>query len=1085
MKRAYSKVVLVLGVALLMLTACGGKSGGGSTAAPATTGTISGKLFVGPTSTKTVVAAGAVVATGAVGKTSQPTPVQPAFVMGEAIVQFKSGSDLAVESARMIALFAADGLVQRSTIPLVHAVTFSSNITKDYRKGTLAASAARKQTLALIARLQADSLVQSVTPNHISQAQTVPNDPGYRLQWDYPAIGLEQAWDITTGSPNVIVAVLDTGIFPHPDLNANVIAGYDFISDPVNAGDGDGIDPNPAAVATIKEATHGTHVAGTIAAVSNNRVGVTGVAWQSKIMPIRVIGKGGVTDPDLINGIAYAADLANSSGTLPAKAANIINMSLGGAPVNSLMQQAIDAAVAAGVTVVAAAGNDALKGNPVNYPCAYNNVICVGAIAPNYTRSTFSEFNQFVDIVAPGGEQNLGSWANILSTVSLNGTPTYETMAGTSMASPHIAGVAALMLAANSALTPAQITQMLTSTAYDLGVAGKDNQYGYGVVNAYRAVALVKGLAITAPVLLAQPSSVQLDTATLSTPILIRNVGGGNITVSSATTNAAWLTASLNQTTTPATLTLTASPTGQSATILTTSVTVATSTGSKTIQVSFDNRATPDPGVITVELLDTNGKVVATTTTTKAKGYAYQFNNITPGNYDIDAMVDRDGSGKIDNWGEYSGTYPMLGSAKTIAVTAGSNATATNFQMHERDNTIKYDGNGQTPIRGAILARVKDAEGNPIAGAKVYIGSGAAGTGTSNTLGRATIFGTFSGAQTVTATAPGYTTLTYWKTNASYLTFSLDKITTANVALNITLTGLVSGETGVLFTDAGRQTFTATAATMTFATTQQNLTPFAISAITFNASGANHLFASSSITTGITAATNMTLAMANPPTWANFTGSIVYPAGNFDLTTVTPTAFGFIYRGLNQPVFINGYQSVSNKAAVSMRMAFTNSGSDPYGNAVGLIAVNGLGESSMVMQLGSLLPSSPTALPTTATAIMQDVPALVSPTAGNTTASVTPTFTWTNTFTPMLQLLSVLNPTTSQVVWELYADKTVSSITLPNIPTGGLKAVSNYQWNVDDGAFQGTFDFNNFNADLANQSMTALSESKTLAFVTP
>lgn len=175
----------------------------------------------------------------------------------------------------------------------------------------------------------------------------MPNDPKYSQQWHYPIMGLEQAWDITTGSANVIVAVLDTGIFPHPDLKANVIAGYDFVSDVYSAGDGNGIDPDPTAVATANDdAIHGTHVAGTIAAASNNRIGVAGVAWLSKIMPIRVLGSQGGRDSDIINGIAYAAGLANTSGTLPAKRADIINMSLGGTASSPLFQQAIDAAVA-------------------------------------------------------------------------------------------------------------------------------------------------------------------------------------------------------------------------------------------------------------------------------------------------------------------------------------------------------------------------------------------------------------------------------------------------------------------------------------------------------------------------------------------------------------------------------------------------------------------------------------------------------------------------------------------------------------------------------------------------------------------
>jgi len=384
---------------------------------------------------------------------------------------------------------------------------------------------------------------------------------------------------------------------------------------------------------------------------------------------------------------------------------------------------------------------------------------------------------------------------------------------GTSMATPHIAGVAALMLAANPALTPLQIEQMLTSTAYDLGTLGRDNEYGFGLVNAFHAVSFAKNGTLPGVPSLYVSKKVFLDTVVNTSNTSVLNMGGGVLSAISAAPNAAWLTATLNQTSAPATLSLTANPAGQPQTILTASVAVATNAGNKNIQVFFDNRPAPDPGLVTVELGDINGNTVATTTTSRAQGFAYQFNNIAPGNYYIVAGVDRDGNGTPgDNWGEYIGTYPLLGSFQQVSVTAGGNILATNFQLHKHDDSVQFDGNGQVPIRGAILARVKDAEGNPVAGAKVYIGNGATNSGATNALGQTTIFGAFNGPQTVTATAPGYSTLTYWQTNASYLTFSLEQLTTANVTLNVTLTGLITGETGVLFAgSAALQTFTATA----------------------------------------------------------------------------------------------------------------------------------------------------------------------------------------------------------------------------------------------------------------------------------
>ncbi|MDQ6954244.1 MAG: S8 family serine peptidase [Mariprofundaceae bacterium] len=1086
------KKVLILCIISCFLGACGqsGNSAGNGTSA--TTGSISGRLFVGPTSAQTLVVAGA-ISTGAVNNNVQTPAPTTDFVLGEVIVQFKSGSNINTETAQLEALFAADGLRQYNSIPIIHAIVFSSNIAKNTQRGVLGATEARQQTLSLIRRLQNMPNIQQVTANHIHKPQVIPNDPKYKQQWHYPLIGLEQAWDITTGSANVIVAVLDTGIFPHPDLKPNVIAGYDFISDPIRAGDGNGIDPDPTAIATGRDsAAHGTHVAGTIAAASNNRIGVTGVAWQSKIMPVRVIGLAGRgIEADVLNGIAYAAGLANSSGGTPPKAANIINLSLGSSRSSALFQQAIDTVTAAGLTVIAAAGNSALDGNPVLYPCAYNNVICVGAVSPNYRRATYSEFNRFIDIVAPGGEQSLTPQNGVLSTAWKNNRQDYQTLQGTSMATPHIAGIAALMLAVNPALSPTQLAQKLSSTALDLGLPGKDSEYGSGLVDAYAAVRLAMGLAATTPLLLAEPARTHLNLAALSSQTLIRNLGAGNISVSSARPNVTWLTTTLNRNTTPATLTMTANASGQAKTILAGSVAVSTSSGVKNIQVFFDNRPAPDPGVATVNLLDLFGNTVASTTTFKARGFVYQFNNIVPGDYLISAGTDRDGSGKPgDNWGEYTGSYPVSGSLAAVRSVANLQTTGINFQLHQSDDTVQFDGNGKAPIRGAILAQVTDAEGAPIAGAKVYIGDGTLGIGTSNALGRSTIFGGFSGSQTVTATATGYATLSYWQSNASYLSFSLQKQTTANVPLNVTLTGLTPGEKGILFAgNAGSQTFTATARQMLFNLSQKNNTPLAISAITYNALGAGHLFASATLPAGLIAAKNMILTMAVPTAWVNFLGSMIYPVGNFDLLSgVTQKALGFTYLGLNEPSFINGYQSIASPAVattnMTLNMARTTASLDPYGNAVGLMAVNGLGESSMAMQLGSLNSASGSTLSATATVTLMDVPALTLPVIGSVTASSTPTFTWTNTATPMMQRLRIVDPATQQVLWEIDMDSSISSVSLPKIPSGGLKRATNYQWGVDNMRFQ-SFDFNNFNATLTMQSTSDFSESQRRAFITP
>ncbi|MEJ2426892.1 MAG: S8 family serine peptidase, partial [Candidatus Thiodiazotropha sp.] len=213
--------------------------------------------------------------------------------------------------------------------------------------------------------------------------------------------------DITTGSSDVIVSVIDTGIlFGHPDAPARLVDGYDFISDPAASGDGDGIDNNPEdngdkTDAKANSSFHGPHVAGTVAANTNNSIGVAGVAWGVKVMPIRALGKGGGTAYDIAQSILYSAGLANDSGTTPSQRADIINMSLGGGSPNSTSQNAISAARNAGVIIFAASGNE--NTSVLSYPASYPGVVSVAAVDTNRERAPYSNYGSAVDIAAPGG----------------------------------------------------------------------------------------------------------------------------------------------------------------------------------------------------------------------------------------------------------------------------------------------------------------------------------------------------------------------------------------------------------------------------------------------------------------------------------------------------------------------------------------------------------------------------------------------------------------------------------------------------------------------------------------------------------
>lgn len=370
------------------------------------------------------------------------------------------------------------------------------------------AQRAKLDTLYRVKALNLDSEVQSAGLNYIRRILFVPNDPYYQYQWHYPQINLPQAWDVTTGA-NAIVAVIDTGVvLSHPDLQGQLVAGYDFIKDPAVAGDGDGIDPNPDDPGDHyyddgSSSFHGTHIAGTVAAATNNSVGVAGVAFSAKVMPLRALGIGGGWDYDIEQAVRFAAGLANDSGTVPPRRADVINLSVGGHKFRPGSQEAYDQARAAGVVIVAAAGNDGTS--ELNYPAAFPGVIAVGAVDINKAWAYYSNFGSWVSVVAPGGVgQNVNNENEcrpdgVLSTGTKDGGGTlvndYVFLCGTSMATSHVAGVMALMKAVAPSLTPQRVAELLASGALtdDLGAPGKDDQFGYGLVNASKAVAAASG----------------------------------------------------------------------------------------------------------------------------------------------------------------------------------------------------------------------------------------------------------------------------------------------------------------------------------------------------------------------------------------------------------------------------------------------------------------------------------------------------------------------------------------------------------------------------------------------------------------
>ncbi|MGI5478706.1 S8 family peptidase [Streptomyces lavendofoliae] len=371
----------------------------------------------------------------------------------------------------------------------------------------------------VIDTFRADSDVAYVVPDRRMYAMADPNDSYYGRQWDLfeatAGMKVPGAWAKATGE-GVKVAVIDTGYVAHSDLAANVIAGYDFISDPWMAQDGGGRDNNPADPGDwmnrgecgrdrdgqpvppydTNNSWHGTHVAGTIAAVTGNGKGVAGIAYNATVQPVRVLGKCGGTTADIIDAITWASGGSVSGVPANPNPANVINMSLGGdGSCDSGTQSAINGAVSRGTTVVVAAGND--DENAANFnPASCNNIITVAASDRQGNRAEYSNYGSVIDITAPGGETAPspanGIWSTLNTGTRSVGSETYSAYQGTSMATPHIAGLVALMKEAKPALTPGQISTAIRENARPLP-GSCSGGCGAGLADAAATLAAITG----------------------------------------------------------------------------------------------------------------------------------------------------------------------------------------------------------------------------------------------------------------------------------------------------------------------------------------------------------------------------------------------------------------------------------------------------------------------------------------------------------------------------------------------------------------------------------------------------------------
>ena len=439
----------------------------------------------------------------------------PAFAADQIIVKFESNaSPVAIEQLKT-----EHGAAQ------IRASKFAGFVTLSLPEGS---NVTKKAEI-----FDRNPLVEYAHPNFIAQAHLVPNDTFYCLQWHFDdnlewdevnevcqasagnpnggvnggGIGMEPAWDISTGNTSVIVAVLDTGVayedfndsnnagcynrvgnlrtcrptidtyFQAPDLadtNFLILTGSDL----VNGDD----HPND-------DESHGTHVTGTVAQSTNNNLGVAGMAFNTRIMPVKVLDANG---SGLFDVIADAIHFATDNG------ADVINMSLGSTADAQILEDAVAYAFNNGVTVVSSAGNDFQVGNPINYPAAYDAyVIAVGATRYDEQRAPYSSTGSYVDIAAPGGDtsedQNSDGYADgvLQQTFDDNsdtGVFSYWFFQGTSMAAPHVSALAALILSVDSSLSPSQIRNVIELTAEDRGAIGRDDEYGHGIIDAFAAL---------------------------------------------------------------------------------------------------------------------------------------------------------------------------------------------------------------------------------------------------------------------------------------------------------------------------------------------------------------------------------------------------------------------------------------------------------------------------------------------------------------------------------------------------------------------------------------------------------------------
>jgi subtilisin family serine protease len=381
-----------------------------------------------------------------IGVSSLNAADPPAYVPGRLLVGHRANVDAAV----LDGMFRMHGaVVRRHSRELAFVVL----------------DVAESSSQAIMESLKSTGLFTYVERDYYAHTAAVPNDPSYVSQWHLPRIHSPEAWGVTTGSASVVVAVLDSGVDEtHADLKSKIVPGWNFVH------------PNTG---TLDVLGHGTAVAGTVGAASNNSIGIAGVNWASRIMPLVVVDENDFAAySDISSAIQFAAD----------HGVRVVNASVGGPNASDTLQNAVNYAWNKGTVIFAAAMNNGTSSQ--YFPAACTHVVAISATDTNDQLASFSNYGNWITLAAPG--------TSILTTVNGGG---YTFWNGTSFSAPIVAGVAALCLAVNPSLTNADLVSLLKQTADDIGAPGWDTSFGWGRVNAFRAVNAAQSLlpAVVAP----------------------------------------------------------------------------------------------------------------------------------------------------------------------------------------------------------------------------------------------------------------------------------------------------------------------------------------------------------------------------------------------------------------------------------------------------------------------------------------------------------------------------------------------------------------------------------------------------------